>query len=393
MSTLEEKLQMQRREQIEGPKRWAVENVELLSLIWSKFDADGDWPNAKLLQRELFAAGQGFDANQFARSIPPSLGRLDTLSGKILLTPRGLSFLHAAGPLLSSLGRLVCVAVERYADPAGDPVISSSEFEGLLDIDGRRARQLAEILQHDGWLFRPAGGGVDEGQRFEVDETAVLHVRNVRSISDYFDAQDRAWYSVPRAHAIPQAIPIGPMPVDEQDGAPTQAQATRASPTVGAGHEATAVDPNSAIFLVHGHSPSRLHEVARFIEKVSPHEVVILHEKPNQGQTLIEKFETNAAQAAHAVILLTADDIGRSAAADGSEARPRGRQNVILELGFFFGKLGRQHVTVLRDPDVEEPSDLRGIVYIPFDQAGTWKANLGRELRTSGVPVDMNKAP
>jgi predicted nucleotide-binding protein len=66
---------------------------------------------------------------------------------------------------------------------------------------------------------------------------------------------------------------------------------------------------------------------------------------------------------------------------------------VVLELGFFLGKLGRNHVTVLEDPGIEEPSDIRGIVYIPLDRNGAWKAKLGRELAASGIVVDMNQAP
>ena len=155
----------------------------------------------------------------------------------------------------------------------------------------------------------------------------------------------------------------------------------------------SAVDQDAAIFLVHGHAHARLQEVARFIERITGRDVVILHEQPNQGRTLIEKFEQNAERAAHSVILLTADDVGRAIDADPSEEQPRGRQNVVLELGFFFGKLGRRRVTVLRDPEVEEPSDVRGIVYISLDDAGSWKVALGRELDASAIPVDMTRAP
>ena len=141
-------------------------------------------------------------------------------------------------------------------------------------------------------------------------------------------------------------------------------------------------DRTASIFLVHGHDRLRLAEVARFIERVTDRQVAILHEQPNSGRTLIEKFEHNAASAAHAVVLLTADDIGRAKATDPSQERPRGRQNVVLELGFFFGKLGREHVTVLKDPQVEDPSDIHGLVYTPLDHE--WKLALARELEASG---------
>lgn len=190
----------ERHDPFEGPRLWAVDNRDLLDLIWAKFVADEDWPNAKLLHRELFAEDKHFDANEFAMAIPPSLGRLDPTSGKIVLTPRGLSFVEQARPVLDSMASLVSIAVQRYRTP-GDPVIGSSEFEGLLDIDARRARQLAEVVSQDSWLFRAAGGSINEGLRFQIDETAILRVRDVETIEGYLDAQAKAWYPDPPRRA------------------------------------------------------------------------------------------------------------------------------------------------------------------------------------------------
>lgn len=117
----------------------------------------------------------------------------------------------------------------------------------------------------------------------------------------------------------------------------------------------------------------------------------MLHEQPSGGRTILEKFEKHAADAGYAVVLLTADDQG--GVASDSDLRPRGRQNVIFELGFFFGKLGRDRVAVLLGSGVEEPSDIRGLVYIPFDPAGTWKHRLARELVGAGIDVDYSRIP
>jgi predicted nucleotide-binding protein len=106
-------------------------------------------------------------------------------------------------------------------------------------------------------------------------------------------------------------------------------------------------------------------------------EVVILHEQANKGRTLIEKFEQHAATAGNAVILLTADDVGGP---EGKDLHPRARQNVVFEMGFFYGRLGRERVAVLYEPTVEKPSDIDGIVYIQLDQAGAWKTALLAEF-------------
>jgi Predicted nucleotide-binding protein containing TIR-like domain len=59
----------------------------------------------------------------------------------------------------------------------------------------------------------------------------------------------------------------------------------------------------NSIFLVHGHDEATKEKVARFLEKLGL-KVIILHEKVNQGMTIIEKFEEYAAQAGFAIVLL-----------------------------------------------------------------------------------------
>lgn len=145
------------------------------------------------------------------------------------------------------------------------------------------------------------------------------------------------------------------------------------------------------VFVVHGHDEGLKQTLARLLEKLDL-KAIILHEQPNKGRTLIEKFE-DYADVSFAVVLLTPDDMGYSVASDPSAARPRARQNVVLELGFFLGQLGREHVTPLfaGAEDFEKPSDYDGVTYIPIDPAGAWQYHLARELRAAGIEVDTNK--
>jgi len=105
------------------------------------------------------------------------------------------------------------------------------------------------------------------------------------------------------------------------------------------------------------------------------------------GRTIIEKFEVEG-KVGFAVVLLTPDDLGK--AKDNSDFHQRARQNVILELGYFVGRLGRSKVCALVRGDLELPSDFAGVVYERFDDGGAWKFVLGRELRAAGYQVDMN---
>jgi predicted nucleotide-binding protein len=153
----------------------------------------------------------------------------------------------------------------------------------------------------------------------------------------------------------------------------------------------SSLDDGGPIFVVHGHDRAVLHELVRVLERGTGREVVVLHEQANNGAVLLEKFEGHAARAAYAVVLVTADDVGGPVA--GAEQQPRGRQNVVFELGYFFGKLGRERVTVLLEPGVEEPSDIKGLVYTALDPGGSWKRELGRELRSAKLPFDDARVP
>lgn len=151
---------------------------------------------------------------------------------------------------------------------------------------------------------------------------------------------------------------------------------------------ATAPSDSRQVFLVHGHDKAVREEVARFLEKLDL-EPIILHEQPNMGRTVIEKFEAHA-DVGFAIVLLTPDDIG--GLASGGEVKPRARQNVILELGYFIGRLGRARVCALYVEGVEIPSDIHGVVYVSYDAAGGWRLKLAGEIRAAGLPVDMNLA-
>jgi predicted nucleotide-binding protein len=142
------------------------------------------------------------------------------------------------------------------------------------------------------------------------------------------------------------------------------------------------------VFLACGHDSAAVHEVARFLEKARL-EAVVLQERPNAGSTVLEKLFAHS-NVGFAVILMTADDIGGSTAALSTAQRPRARQNVVLELGYFLGKLGRKRVTVLHRPGVEIPSDYSGVLFIPLDEAGAWRLLLARELKTAGLRMDLN---
>lgn len=143
-----------------------------------------------------------------------------------------------------------------------------------------------------------------------------------------------------------------------------------------------------SIFIVHGHDDTAKTFVHHFLNQLTGQDAAILHEQGNSGQSLIEKLEKAAAKASFAVIILTADDLGK--AKDDKDLEPRGRQNVVFEMGYFMAHLGRDNVAILQATDVTEPGDVRGMLYIPFNSfTNDWKGKLAGELEDAGIQVNL----
>ena len=150
------------------------------------------------------------------------------------------------------------------------------------------------------------------------------------------------------------------------------------------------IQNSDKIFIVHGHDEEMKQTVARIVEKLDL-KPIILHEQPNGGKTIIEKFETHSNDVSFAIVLLSPDDKGYTVDSFPDDGKFRARQNVILELGYFIGKLGRDRVFVLHknSSNFELPSDILGVIYTPYDS--NWKFELVKELHACGYEVDANK--
>jgi len=130
------------------------------------------------------------------------------------------------------------------------------------------------------------------------------------------------------------------------------------------GIEHAPTTPN--VFIVHGHNDALKYELKNYLQNtLGLPEPIILHEQTNMGRTLIQKFEDYAYCSNLAFILLTPDDKPANPD-DLDDEKRRARQNVILELGFFLGALGREtgRVILLHVGPLELPSDLSGVTYI-----------------------------
>ncbi len=116
------------------------------------------------------------------------------------------------------------------------------------------------------------------------------------------------------------------------------------------------------VFITHGHNEIAKLKIKDFLVTRLNHEPVILGEQPGrQGLTIIEALEKFSEGCEFAAILLTGDDVTR----DGGL---RARQNVVHEVGFFQGLLGRSKVVLIVEKGVEIPSNLSGLFYLEYQR-------------------------
>jgi predicted nucleotide-binding protein len=148
---------------------------------------------------------------------------------------------------------------------------------------------------------------------------------------------------------------------------------------------------SNRIFVVHGHDQVTKTELEIFLTGLGI-EPVVLHRQPDQGRTLIEKFEHHS-DVGFAFILLTPDDVAYKADEDRFDdvlrkKEFRARPNVIFEFGYFVGKLGRPRVCCLIKGDVARPSDIDGLVYKPISESiEEIGFSIIKELKAAGYSI------
>lgn len=142
------------------------------------------------------------------------------------------------------------------------------------------------------------------------------------------------------------------------------------------------------VFIVYGHDTVARDGLELILRRVQVNPI-ILENIPGVGDTLIEKLES-LTEADFACVLLTPDDIGASKSS-ADNLRPRARQNVVLELGMVLSRLGRHRVAILvKGNDLEKPSDIDGLVYIPYEsEVGEAANTLGAALASAGFDIDI----
>jgi len=135
------------------------------------------------------------------------------------------------------------------------------------------------------------------------------------------------------------------------------------------------INKSNRIFLSHGRS-EEWRQVQAYIEKDLEHTTLELAQEANLGRTILQKLYEEAKKCSVAVLIMTGDDLT-------DEGEIRARENVLHEIGYFQGFYGLNNVILLHENDVNIPSNIHGLVYIPFpkDTISATFGALHRELK------------
>lgn len=149
---------------------------------------------------------------------------------------------------------------------------------------------------------------------------------------------------------------------------------------------------NREVFVVYGHDQDAKTQLEALLRRWNL-QPLFLDQLPSEGQTVIEKLEKYTGQAQYAIVLATPDDEGHRTERPDEKAF-RVRQNVVLELGMVLARLGRSRVAILLKGEhmMERPSDIEGLIYIPFDSnVEETRVSLAQEMNKSGynIPVSV----
>jgi predicted nucleotide-binding protein len=215
-------------------------------------------------------------------------------------------------------------------------------------LNQRQVKCKEDAVQH-GTRFTCVGGEV-----FIVYGTGKLNVQGKKSA---LSASVKEWYGGGSAVA-------GPVEV---------------APVLPAG-------PDKRVFIVYGHDQASRESLELLLHKMGL-EPIVLQDLPAKGDTIIEKLEHYLGErgnVGYGCVLLTPDDEGYKAGME-KEKKYRARQNVVLELGMVLARLGRRRVAILHKASVELPSDIAGLIYIPYkERVDEIKMKLFQELKAAG---------
>lgn len=363
---------------IDRDQQWVEENRGFVELVFDYFVRFHTWPKNSEFRRYLFQRGMDVDVQSIADQKPvlPMWNQQPGVSF-IALGARHMLMLPKAGSLLNLAVAATVLALEVFQGPDEHPTVTYDD-QRFFSYTSTDVILLPRLFESD--YPSPLGGGGDDHWTMWVNELDIFDFVEAKSPETYVECQRKVIEKLVSKQSTFSASSTPEERFHALTGPKGSESSSISEPQVASGQ----------IFIVHGHDLGKLDEVVDTVKELTGRDAIILSEMPNRGQTIIEKFERHAVEAGFVVVLATADDVGRER--DSLIPQPRARQNVVFELGFFIGALGRPSVLILYDEGVELPSDMDGVIYVLNDAQGKWRSDLKRELTAADFIIDTATA-
>ncbi len=356
-----------------------------LAAICDHFHEKAEWPTYGFLRRRLRqhesldvrSVGQAlerfmFDAPYVPMSVWDSKQKV-TLSIRALHECQVDGIYPALNDDLDAFMQIVRLCIEKYdaaEDEEGEsPEVTEAEVRLHFDMSDLMLAKVFLLIQLSGLTgslgYNEDREGKPKDWRFTVGP-AIYDYRRIRTIEDYLQKRqelfEQSWL---RATGVNNIL--------------------AASLSYGDSSGAEEVATNEKdVFIVYGHDRSARFEVAHYIQSQLGLRAIMLDEIPEAlSMGVFEAVEKYAESAGFAIVIMTPDDLG---AVQGSELLyGRARQNVLIELGYFWHKLGRRNIVILKKGEVEIPSDFAGILYAQMDEPGAWREKVRAKVQASGL--------
>jgi predicted nucleotide-binding protein len=141
---------------------------------------------------------------------------------------------------------------------------------------------------------------------------------------------------------------------------------------------------STRVFIIHGSDREAALDLQKMLGRECREvEAVMFEDCVDRALTIIENLDAMIGDAAFGLAIFTPDDFVEKADGDTySQMRP----NVVLELGWFYGHLGRRGAAIIRRKGTKVPSDLEGIYRIEYTERITEiLAEVRQALRAAGL--------
>lgn len=148
------------------------------------------------------------------------------------------------------------------------------------------------------------------------------------------------------------------------------------------------VEENKKIFIVHGHDSQMTDKVTAFLSRLRlDYELV----EDDKKERKAKEFKKMVSECSYAIILFSADDVGRSLS-DPSSEKARASQKVLFQTGYMLSHVGRKNMIILHteDKEIESPFDFDDLIFAPFDSRNEWKLVLVNEMEKAGIYIEKS---